>query len=99
MERRDVKTSWKELLKAFISSDSDLEKQENEEEIKFNNEYSAILSQSNSDISSLEEMLEHPDIKVKGRRKQVRKQSRLKGKQPTIEKTTQRVKEDREMDR
>ncbi len=98
---REVKTSWRELIKSFISSDSDLEKQENEEEIKFRNKYSKILSQSESDISSLESMLDHPDIKVKGKgRRQERNQTRVRTKEHTTETRNQIVNEtDKEIER
>lgn len=74
---REVKTSWKELIKAFVSSDSRLEEQNSEEIIEFNNKYSKILSQSRSDISSLEAMLDHPDVKIsRQKRRPERKQSK-----------------------
>ena len=98
---REVKTSWRELIKSFISSDSDLEKQENEEEIKFRNKYSKILSQSESDISFLESMLNHPDIKVKGKgRRQGRNQTRVRTNEHVTEARNQIVNEtDKEIER
>ena len=88
---REAKTSWKELIKAFVSSDSQLEEQNSEEIVEFNNKYSKILLQSESDISSLEAMLEHPDIKVRrqGRRTERRQSRRAETKQPTIENRSQ----------
>lgn len=98
---REVKTSWKDLLRAFISSDSELEKQEDEEEIKFNKKYSKILSQSRSDISSLEAMLEHPDVKVRGqgKRTQRSKTRKTKTRELAMENRTQQVQEDKEIER
>lgn len=99
---REAKTSWKELIKAFVSSDSQLEEQNNEEVIEFNNKYSKILSQSKSDISSLEAMLDHPDVKVRGqgRRTERRQTRRTRTKQPTMENISQRDKDvDKEIER
>lgn len=98
---REVKTNWKDLIKSFISSDSDLEKQENEEEIEFNKKYSKILAQSESDISSLEAMLEHPDIKVKGKaRRQGRNQTRIRTNEHAVGTRNQIVNEaDKEIER
>ena len=99
---REVKTSWKDLLRAFVSSDSELEKQEDEEEIKFNRKYSKILSQSRSDISSLEAMLEHPDVKVRGqgRTTQRSRTRRTRTREPAMENRTQQVQEeDKEIER
>ncbi len=70
MEKREVKTSWKELMKAFISSDEKIEEQINEEENEYNEKYSSELEESKRSIDRLEKMLEHPDIKVKSKRKE-----------------------------
>ncbi len=100
MERRETRTSWKELLKAFISSDTELEKQESEEEIEFNREYSSILSEARKDINSLEAMLEHPDIKLRSKKRQVRKQDRLRTKGQVIKDSSQKtIEDDKEIER
>lgn len=101
MERREVKTNWKELLKAFVSSDEKLEQENKEEEIEFNREYSKILSESRSDISSLEAMLEHPDVKVKGKgRRPRREQTRLTTKERAMDAKGEKAhEEDREIER
>lgn len=99
---REAKTSWKELIKAFVSSDSQLEEKNNEEIIEFNNKYSKILSESKSDISSLEAMLNHPDVKVmgKGRRTERKQSRRTRAKEPTIQNRDQRNDElDKEIER
>ena len=82
MEKREVKTSWKDLIRAFISSDDELEKQDSEEESKNKKKYSKELSQLQSNIGSLEEMLDHPDVKVRGKeRRKSRSQSRIETKE------------------
>lgn len=98
---REPKTNWRELIKAFISSDGELEKQENEEEIEFNRRNIEILSKSRKDISSLEAMLEHPDVKVKGKeRRSQRNQTRFKTKEAVLENREKTVsKADKELER
>lgn len=74
----EKKTAWKELLKSFFSSDEQLEEEKDREEIEFNREYSDILSKTKSEVSSLEEMLHHSDIKVTKRpRRTKREQTKL----------------------
>ncbi len=85
-----MKTSWKDLLKAFISSDSESGKQESEEEFKFDIENREILARSRKNIENLETMFKRPDLSVKNKGRQVRKQSRLKtkAKEQTMENST-----------
>lgn len=78
----EKKTAWKELLKSFFSSDEQLEEEKDREEIEFNRKYNDILNKTKSEVSSLEEMLHHSDIKVTKRpRRTKREQTKLQGRE------------------
>ena len=103
MERREVKTSWKELLKAFVSSDDQLVKKENKEKSEFDRENSKILAQAERNIESLERMVtppgDEPKSKKQGRR-QTREQTRARAKTPAMQDREQSVREeDKELER
>lgn len=103
MEKREVKTSWKELLRAFFSSDDQLEEKENKEKSEFDKENSKILAQAKRNIASLEQMVtppsDEPKAKKQGRR-QTREQTRARTKTLAMQDKEQTVREeDKELER
>lgn len=90
----EKKTAWKELLRSFFSSDEQLEEEKDREEIEFNREYSDILKQTESEVSLLEEMLHHKDIKVSRRpRRTKREQTRLQERETVFKGREQEIDE------
>lgn len=105
MRKADVSekiTDFKGLFKAFFSPDDEIVKVDSEEEINFKREYSKILSQTKSDIDSLEANFKYPDLKVREKAKKTgRTKQELKTKGTTLETNKNQIvhKEDREIER
>ena len=79
---REKKTNWKELFKAFFSSDEKIEETDSGLNKYMNDpEYINDFAVANKSIKSLEGILMHNDKK---RRKAPRKAERLKAKEPNV---------------
>lgn len=100
---REKKTDILGVLKSFFAPDEKLVQESSQEEIEFNSKYNDILSKAQSEIDSLETMLEHKDINIirgKTKRPSTRKQTRLKTKEPSINSKNQIIHEiDKENER
>ena len=80
---REKQTDWKELFKAFFSSDEQLEKTGSGLSKYMNNpEYINDFAGANKSIKSLEDMLRRSDKKP--RRRAPRKAERLKTREPNV---------------
>jgi len=80
---REKQTNWKELFKAFFSSDEQIEETDNGLNKYMNDpEYINDFDVANKSIKSLEGMLKHSDKKV--RRKTSRKPERLKTREQNV---------------
>ena len=93
---REKQTDWKELFRAFFSSDERLEKTGSGLNKYMNNpEYINDFAVANKSIKSLEGMLKHSDKKT--RRRAPRKPERLKTRKPNVVSRAETL-DDREQD-
>ena len=80
---REKQTNWKELFRAFFSSDEQIEETDNGLNKYMNDpEHINDFDVANKSIKSLEDMLKHSDKKT--RRKAPRKPERLKTREPNV---------------
>lgn len=100
---KEKKTDILGVFKSFFAPDEKLVQENSKEEIEFNSKYSDILAKAQSEIDSLETMLEHNDINIsrgKTKRSTTRKQTRLRTKEPNINNRNQIISEiDKENER
>ena len=80
---REKQTNWKELFRAFFSSDEQIEETDNGLNKYMNDpEHINDFDVANKSIKSLEDMSKHSDKKT--RRKAPRKPERLKTREPNV---------------
>ena len=80
---RERQTNWKELFRAFFSSDEQIEGTDSGLKKYMNApKYMNDFDVANKSIESLEDMLKHSDKKV--RRRAPRKPERLKTREPNV---------------
>ena len=93
---REKQTNWKELFRAFFSSDEQIEETDSGLKKYMNNpEYINDFDVANKSIKSLEDMLIHSDKKT--RRKTPRKPERLKTRETNVVSRDKKL-DDREQD-
>ena len=80
---REKQTNWKELFRAFFSSDEQLKETDSGLSTYMNDpEHINDFDVANKSIKSLEDMLKHSDKKT--RRRAPRKPERLKTREPNV---------------